>query len=369
MSREERLFDAIGGVDESLLQRSEKTRRQRVSWLEWAVGLAACLALVLTVTWVLPGALGEEPPVSPVGEYPPDSQQAPEDPQPVQQPSDSSAVQPWTASWAPEDGEMHYIRVLTESEEPELRFRIYINKAIYFNYIQEDEYIIYPYQQPDGTPECRLKISHMADVTVDEALEQVRAGLTDLYETVEALPGPPNGWFEVTDTERYLFASNGAAWDAAQREVLITPDGEGGAFVLSSSYFLEAAEGHGARFADMIHTFMPEGVYGQTSVWLAELYDVGERLAEAVFSQDLDSVEDLLAPGAEVSGYVEDVSSWVTISSIDCSYVPGDPLEETLTGRISVRHRLDLESPCNYLTMELKKTGDQWTATWIGLEK
>ena len=39
MSREERLFDAIGGVDESLLKRSER-KRGRVTRLEWAVGLA-----------------------------------------------------------------------------------------------------------------------------------------------------------------------------------------------------------------------------------------------------------------------------------------------------------------------------------------
>ena len=369
MSREERLFDAIGGVDESLLKRSEKTGPRRISWLEWGVGLAACLAVVLTAAWVLPGALGEEPPVSPVGDYPPDSQQAPEDPQPTQQPPNSSAVQPWTASWASEDGEMHYLRVLTGSGEPEVRFRIYINKNIYYSYEQEGVYTVCPYQEPDGTPLCRLEISHMAGATVDEALERTMTGLTGLYAEIEALPGPPNGWYEVNEeTDRFLFASDGIGWDAAQREVLITPDGEGGAFILSSSYFMEATEGHGARFADMIHTFMPEGVYGQTSVWLAELYDVGERLAEAVFSQDLGSVEDLLAPGAEVSGYVEDVSGWVTVSSIDCSYIPGDPSEETLAGRISVRHRLDLEDSCNYLTMELKKTGDQWKATRIGLE-
>ena len=365
MSREERLFDAIGGVDESLLKRSEKTRRQRVSWMEWAVGLAACLALVLTVTWVLPGALREPPPPDHItDDLPPDNPPIPaiEDPE---DPGDPGCTQP-DEPWPAEEGEWHYLAVRAAPEEPELRFRIYINKALYYSYLQGDEYIIYPYRQPDGTPECRLKISHMADVTVDEALEQVRAGLTGLFETVEALPGPPNGWFEVTDTERYLYASNGTAWDAAQREVWIKPDGAGGVFLLASNYFLEAAEGHGARFVDMMSTFVAESDLWEM-VWMAQLMDAGERLAEAVFAQDLDRAADLLAEGAEVSGYVEDVSSWVSVSSIDCTFPP-ETRDGVMTASVSVEHRLSTEEAYNYLTMDMTYQDGQWKAVRIGLE-
>ena len=264
---------------------------------------------------------------------------------------------------------MHYLQVLTPSREPEAGFRIYINKEIYYSYEQGGVYTIRPRQESDIVPACKLEISHMAGVTVDEALAQVQESLTGLYEQIEPLPGPPNGWFEVADTERYLFASSGTDWDDAQREVWLQPDGEGGVFVLSSSYFTEATEGHGARFVDMMSTFLPEGVHGQTSVWLAELRDAGEQLMDAVFANDLSGVEDLLAPGAEVDTYVEDVSSWVSVASIDCSYVPVDPSEETLTGWVSVRHNVNMtEGDYAYLNMELKKTGDQWTAVRISLD-
>lgn len=368
MNREERLFDAIGSADESLLKRSERKRRP-ASRLEWAAGLAACLAVVLAL-WTLGAGPGKVPPQE--DPVPPPVQQdgpgASQDP-PIQDGPAGPADQP-KVLWPPEEGEMHYLQVLTPLQEPETQFRIYINKEIYYSYEQEGVYLIRPRQASDIVPECKLEITHMADVTVDDALEQVRKSLTGLYETIEPLPGSTNGWFEAADTERYLSASNGVEWDDTQRDVWIKPDGEGGVFVLSSSYYTEATEGHGARFADMMGTFMAEGVHGQTSVWLAELRDVGERLAEAVFAQDLDSVEDLLAPGAEVSGYVEDVSGWVSVASIDCSYVPGDPSEETLSGRVSVRHNTSMtEDDYAYLVMDLKKTGDQWTATWIGLEK
>lgn len=362
MSREERLFDAIGGADESLLKRSER-KRGRVTRLEWAVGLAACLAVVIAAYTLLPGTAGDPPgPSARVEE--PDTQQPP----PAPENPGGAADQP-KVLWPAEEGEMHYLQVLTPSKEPEAQFRIYINREIYYSYEQEGTYIIRPRKESDIAPFCTLVISHIPDATVDEALEQVRESMTGLYEQIESLPGPPNGWFQVKDTERYLFASDGIEWDDVQREVWIQPDGEGGAFVLSSGYYMEATEGHGARFADMMGTFLPEGVYGQTSVWLAELRDVGEQLMEAVFSHDLSGVQDLLAPGAEVNGYVEDVSSWVSVASIDCSYVPADPSEETLTGRVSVRHNASMtEEDYAYLIMELKKTGDQWTATRIGLE-
>lgn len=369
MSREERLFDAIGGADEALLRRSEK-RRRAVPRLEWAVGLAACLAVVLAV-WTLGSRAAGGPPIDATEDFPPVQQDGPDTSQdpPVQEDPAGPADRP-KELWPASEGEMHYLQFLTPLQEPEAQFRIYINKEIYYSYEQEGVYIIRPRKESDIAPFCTLVISHMADTTVDQALEQVRKELTEQYETVEVLPGQPNGWFQVREGEAYLFASDGTDWDDVQRDVWIQPDGEGGAFVLSSGYYMEATEGHGARFADMMGTFMAEGVHGQTSVWLAELRDVGERLMEAVFANDLSGVQDLLAPDAEVNGYVEDVSAWVTVASIDCSYVPGDPSEETLDGRISVKHNADLtEESYSYLTMEMKKTGDQWTATWIGIEK
>ncbi len=361
MSREERLFNAIGGVDEALLARSEKRKKQN-PWLGWGVGLAACLAVVLTVAWVLPGVFRETPP--PVTA----SDDLPTDYPPVQEDPNASCTLP-SEPWPPEEGEMHYLQVRTGMEGPELQFYIYINKEIYYSYEREGVYTICPRQEAEGVPECKLEISYMPRVTLDEALEQVRTGLTGLYAEIEELPGPPNRWYTVNEeTERFLFASDGIDWDSAQREILLQDDQEGGVFVLSASYFMEATEGHGARFADMVRTFAPASDLWQI-VWIAQLRYAGERLSEAVFTGDMASAEDILAPGAEVFVYDEDISGTVSVASVDYSLPYSLPSSGNQTASISVKHRLSGEEPYQYLNMELEYLEGEWKASWIRLEK
>lgn len=364
MSREERLFEAIGGVDESLLKRSEK-RRRKVSRVEWAVGLAACLAVVLTVYALLPEPATNPPdPAEPL----PTQQDDPDiqtDPPVHEDPSAGTSTKPYEP-WPAEEGEWHCLQVRTDAEPEGPQFRIYINKELYYSYEQEGVYIIRPRQESDIVPECKLEISHMAAVTVDEALERVQESLTGLYEQIEPLPGPPNGWYSVEDTERFLFASDGTEWDDAQREVWIKPDGADGVFVLSSSYFMEAAEGHGARFVDMMGTFIPDSQLWDM-VRLAQLRDAGERLMEAVFSHDLSGAEDLLAPEAEVNGYAEDVSGLVSVASID--YILPSLEDRTDTAAVSIVHRLGGEEPYRCLTIELEYLDGGWKAARIGFEE
>ena len=77
-------------------------------------------------------------------------------------------------------------------------------------------------------------------------------------------------------------------------------DRQGGVFILFSRYFLEAAEGHGARFSDMIATFEVVSSKEIAPTWLAELRAAGDRLIPALFSDDLSGVADLLAEDAVI---------------------------------------------------------------------
>lgn len=357
MKGQERLWIAIGGADEALLARSERRSGGRAGvWLGW--GAAACLALVLAV-WGIQAA----PWKTPVQEAPRDPVETPaqEDPVVLQ------PVPPPALPWPEEAGEAHYLRIHEEAEEEAARFSIYINRETYYSYEQAGVYVIRPRQEPEGTPACMLEIAYMADTGVDEALEQVRAGLAGLYEQVEVLSGPPNGWYEIDAAQdRFLFAGNGAEWDDAQREVWLRPDGEGGVFILSASYFVEAAEGHGARFADMMETFRPETAAGERD-WTTALRETGERLAEAVFADDLDRAADLLAEGAEASGWGEDVSEWVSVASIDCA-IPGGYTEIAAEAEVSVRFRLGAEEPYSRLVMEMTFTEGRWLAERVRVE-
>ena len=135
-------------------------------------------------------------------------------------------------------------------------------------------------------------------------------------------------------------------------------------FVLSSSYFMEAAEDHGARFADMVCTFTPASDLWQI-VWMAQLRYAGERLSEAVFTGNLAGAEDILTPDAEVFVYDEDISDTVCVASVDY----GLPSSGNQTASVSVKHRLSGEGPYQYLNMELAYLDGEWKATWIGMEQ
>lgn len=357
MSGQERLFAALSGVDEMLLERSERRGRSRKNlWLGWGAALAACLTLAVLAWTALPRSSDAHP-----EELPGDPALVPAQSAPPPEPEDPG--------WLEAEGELHYLQASAEAV-PETRFRIWINREIYYSYEQDGVYIIRPRQEleiPGETlPPCRLEISHLPDTTAKQAALLVQERLAGEYEQVEELLQPPNGWFTVGQGHAYLFASNGTEWNDAQREVWIQSDEEDGSFILESCYFLDATEGHGARFADMMVLFSPEAMCpeGRTDI-VTELREAGERLMEAVFADDLTGVSALLTADAEVNGYGQDVSGEVSIASMDCGMD-----YEGNTAVISVKHRLGGEDAYTFLTIELRREdGGQWRAYFIGLER
>ena len=63
------------------------------------------------------------------------------------------------------------------------------------------------------------------------------------------------GW----DVEAYIQKALAGDWDALRMRVALVDDGCGGAYRITMQYFLEAAEGHGARFDAMLRTFTVGG--------------------------------------------------------------------------------------------------------------
>ena len=171
MKKNERLFLALGGVDEDLLQRCENSRGSRRRGL-WAgvLAAAACLALILTA--LLPRTTGEDPNIVP----PPDNNPpsipivvAPADDTVVFDPQSTEAV-------------FHLLRFAEEAEES-TGFTIYINEEIYALAELDGGYVVQPKDQPgiSDLPPCELRIDHQPYLSMEEAKEQLPQRWREAY--------------------------------------------------------------------------------------------------------------------------------------------------------------------------------------------
>lgn len=330
--KQERLFAALGGVDPALIERSGRPRRRRARPIAAAAGvLAACAALLAAVWLPRPG------------------------------PGEASYTKPIQAlAFTGGDVGALHLCSIQYGPAPNAGFAIYVNQDIYTASEEDGVYTIRPISTlPEGFPPIDLTIAHVENRTKAEAMEDISQTLAETYAQVSDM--------EETESTLLRTAGDGAAWDAAQAMVLCVDDGYGGSFVLTARYFTEAAEGHGVRFRDMMDTFtvVYEG-FTTSPAWVGELQTAAQRLMDAVFSGRLEDVSDLLAEGAVVDGYGEDVSGDVSVAAVD--YAPDDDQAPT-SAVVSVKHRISTEDSYNYLTMELDYVDGQWLLRWAGIEK
>ncbi len=342
MKHAELLFLAIGGADPELVARSEK--RKKRPWAGYGLAAAACLVLVLALR-----SIGTPVPDPPTGMAEPNV------------PVEPALVLPERGR---ETGALRLLSYAPQSREEGADFLIYVNEEQFS--IQEDggRYCIRSTSPlPEGFPECGLDILHLPGATPAGAREAAEKALGERYtsltteEPAEALPG-----------SLYLRADMGADWDAEQAELWFAEDGEGGTFVLASRYFLEAEEGLGRRFRDMVSSFRAVSRNEIVPEWMRSLREAADRLFPALFSNDLSGVSDLLAEGADAEAYGEDVWEYLSIASVD--YAPDDD-RDPASATVWVKHRLNLEEgeSYSYLTMELTRREGQWRLAWSGLEK
>lgn len=327
--KQQRLFDALGSVDPALIQRSQQLRKRK-TWPA-AIGTLAACAVLLAAVWL------------------PQLNNQAED-KPIQ-----------SLHFAGGDaGDLHLCSI-QYGLKPNVGFAIYVNEEIYTTTEENGVYLIKPQSVlPEGEfPPIDLTITHAENRSKSEAMEDISKTLEETYAQVS----------ETEETAFTLFrtAGDGTAWDAAQAAVLCVDDGYGGSFVLTARYFTEAAEGHGARFRDMMNTFtvVYEG-FTTSPAWVGELQVVTNRLMEAIFSNRLDTISELLSENAVVDGYGEDVSGDISVAAIN--YVPDDDQTPT-SAVVSVKHRTSTEEGYDYLTMELDYTNGQWLLCFAGIEK
>lgn len=354
MTEQERLFIAIGGVDGSLLARSErKTRSHPRRYLAWGGAAAACLVLALLLWDRLPGSPAVEPDGgSQVG---------------VQAPAHRPVIGPdaWTGG-----GGAHFLSLRIPMEERSSpQFYIYVDEESYYTCQQDGVYAIHPRKAfPEGmdVPECVMEVSHM-DAAPERAAETIQRELERAYVSVERLESGRTGQAEKfpAGTLACFVASDGLEWDDAQRRVLLVDDGQGGVFVLDYRYFMEATEGHGVLFEGMAATF--RAVPADAPAWLTGLDSAVERLMEAVFSGRMEDAADLLMPDAEVDRYSAGEGERVVVRGMD--RLVNDEAAPT-AAIVTIPYTLGTEEPGGTLVMELARAqgGGGWLAWRIGLE-
>jgi hypothetical protein len=131
------------------------------------------------------------------------------------------------------------------------RYVIYYDQERYKLVQQEGKDVITTKEPlPDRYPEVSLTIEQDPDTKPEDLIAGLEKEIKGKYaktDAVEHVAEPVAGY--------RLHALNGQEWNSEVTTVYVVDNGKQGSFVLTMKYFLEAAEGHGARFEQMLKEF------------------------------------------------------------------------------------------------------------------
>lgn len=140
---------------------------------------------------------------------------------------------------------------VTKNEGTNVDYIIYVDEERYKMTKGEEKDIITTIEPlPERYPPVSLEIIQIEDKAPEEVLENLKESLQQDFAELRDVE-------EVTEpVEGYLL--HGIDGNEATSKVVhayIISNGENGSFILQENYFLEAAEGHGARFYHMLESF------------------------------------------------------------------------------------------------------------------
>ena len=346
--KEEKIVRALGLVQEKYIQEAAPGRggRKKNNFAWWAAA-AASLLLLLAAGKIIGGGNPALPGAS-------------ETPAQSAAPTESAGTKPELNGSGV--GTLHIMQTAPGTDVNGGRtpdFLIYVNQDEYCVRETEQGYVIEPLLKAEDLPPCLMEISWQGDVSVKDALAQQAEALAETMLSV----GEPA--LSEDGARGWVHGSNGNNWDSEQADVCVMDDLQGGVFIATIRYFLEAAEGHGMRFADMLATFESVSLNAAPD-WFRALYDAAMRLIPAILRNDLSGVDALLTDGAQISGYDADVYGDVSICCIDYRV---DDDQNPGSAMISVRHRVNIEGgEYDYLSIEMVYGEGGWKAARAGIE-
>lgn len=155
------------------------------------------------------------------------------------------------------EGETEVVHQEAGGQEPEMQedgtvtapgFAIYYDTEQYV--MTEENGITYiRFNIENDLPPCEVEIKHIPELIPADAAEAIRKEMAENWAHVSEVRN-----LESREGLVFYFAA-GTNWDSACGDVFFLSDGRDGCFQLTARYFVEATEGHGVRFAQMVQTF------------------------------------------------------------------------------------------------------------------
>ena len=155
------------------------------------------------------------------------------------------------------EGETEVIHQQAGGQEPEVQedgtvtapgFAIYYDTERYT--MQEENGVTYiRFVTDNDLPPCEVEIRHIPNADPSDAAASANKEMAESWDSVSEVRS-----LDAQDGYAFYYAA-GTSWDSACGYVYFLPDGRNGCFQIAARYFVEATEGHGARFSQMIQTF------------------------------------------------------------------------------------------------------------------
>ena len=234
----DRIMDALGKVKEDYIMESAPGKKKnKQSHFRW-IAAAIALVMILTFFQTAPGVAALE----------------------IVKEAVTSFIE---TLFPPKDipvnveGETEIKHQEAGGQEPEIQedgtvtapgFAIYYDTELY-TMSQENGVTYIRFITDNDLPPCEVEIKHIPNLAPADAAEATRREMAESWDSVSKVRS-----LDTQDGYSFYFAA-GTSWDSACGYAYFLSDGRNGCFQLTSHYFVEATEGHGSRFGQMIQTF------------------------------------------------------------------------------------------------------------------
>lgn len=135
-------------------------------------------------------------------------------------------------------------------KESSMKYVIYIDEELYTMQSSEGKDKIVTKNKYENFPEVFMEIQQVKDKKPEVVASELQKELKGKFKKVDepkVVKEPINSIF--------IYANNGSKWNDAVVKYYLVDNTKGGTFIIKEQLFLEASEGHGARFDNMVKEF------------------------------------------------------------------------------------------------------------------